>query len=76
MYFVCCFKYFWCFVCVVNLTVEYVQVDKQLLKDIIKEVGELRKLADSLITKAAVNEEVFRSCLAESASEQIETPQV
>jgi hypothetical protein len=30
---------------VINLT-EYVQVDKQLLRDILKEVGEVRRLLD------------------------------
>jgi hypothetical protein len=59
---------------VINLT-EYVQVDKQLLRDILKEVGELRKLADSLITTTTVDEEVLRHCSAEPASEPIEHPQ-
>jgi hypothetical protein len=59
---------------VINLT-EYVQVDKQLLRDILKEVGELRKLADSLITTTIVDEEVLRSCSVELEAEPIEPPQ-
>lgn len=35
---------------------EYVQVDKQLLEDILKEVGALRKLADSLLPPVVVTD--------------------
>ena len=55
---------------VTSLT-EYVTVDKQLLKDILTEVGKLRKLADTLLpdTTIIVEEEV-KTCSAEFAVEQ------
>jgi hypothetical protein len=51
---------------VVTSLTEYVQVEKQLLENILKEVGTLRKLAAST---PAVIEEVRSSCSAELAAE-------
>jgi hypothetical protein len=58
---------------VINLT-EYVQVDKQLLENIIKEVGDLRKLVDNLTTTNTAKETV-RVCSVELEAEPIEPPQ-
>jgi hypothetical protein len=53
---------------VINLT-EYVTVDKQTLEEILREVGELKKLATPPITPAII-EEIMSACSAEPAAEQ------
>jgi len=56
---------------VTSLT-EYVTVDKQLLKDILEEVGKLRKLADTLLPDTTIDvvEEEGETCSAEFVLEQ------
>jgi uncharacterized protein YutE (UPF0331/DUF86 family) len=39
---------------VVNCLVEYVQVDKEMLKEILREIGELKQLATSLSVSCSV----------------------
>jgi hypothetical protein len=56
---------------VVTSLTEYVTVDKQLLKDILEEVGKLRKLADTLLPDTTiVVEEEGEACSAEFVLEQ------
>jgi len=63
---------------VTSLT-EYVQIDKCLLEAILREVGELRKLADTLLpvaTTVGFEEEGGESCSVEFAVKQKELLQV